>query len=162
MDQLPEVPNATSGEIENEPGFRPVVLAVEDQDSARSTLARVLTIITCGMSERSDVAANGEEALNKWREDGIYNILLTDFNMPKMNGIILAKEIKAISPNAVVILMTTEPNLGEQELGNGGIDYFLRKPFTSQELSGLLQEIIKRQNEALVRGNLLSNDQSKD
>lgn len=81
-----------------------------------------------------DTASNGEEGLNQYllffeNYSKHYDIVVTDINMPKMDGIELIKKIYEINPKQIIIVISAhnEPQY-LLELVNMGIEQFLLKP----------------------------------
>jgi len=102
------------------------VLLAEDEPSLRLILASYLKID----GHSVEVAANGQEALAKFRVDG-FDLVVTDRAMPEMGGDQLAAEIKQVDPETPVIMLT---GLGElmNEIGElpPGVDLVIPKPVT--------------------------------
>jgi len=72
---------------------------------------------------------NGEDALNAYKEEP-FDLVITDIQMPKRNGVSLIKEIKAIQPNQQVIVLSAYTDKEYLlDLINIGISYFVTKPF---------------------------------
>jgi CheY-like chemotaxis protein len=107
---------------------RDIILIVDDQESVRSCLSRMLS----ASGFHVQTAGSGEEALHLF--SGIrFALVLTDFNMPGMNGLTLAAKIRDLSPETPVILMTgSDVALRSEE--NHGVVCVLRKPFKWQDL----------------------------
>jgi DNA-binding NtrC family response regulator len=109
------------------------VLVVDDEDELRE-------IIQCILVEKGyDVltAANGEEAIEKVRENGI-DLALLDIRMPGIDGIEVLRRIKEeINPNLAVIIMTAygTPETAARAMRLGACDY-LRKPFDTTKQVG--------------------------
>lgn len=55
---------------------------------------------------RVDCASNGDEALRKVIENASFSFMITDYNMPGMNGLELARKARAIAPDLYIILVT--------------------------------------------------------
>lgn len=89
-----------------------------------------------------DVAVNGREALDRFRE-GDYDIVLSDRAMPEMNGDQLAVEVKKLKPNVPVILLT---GFGDEMNARGdlpaGVDTVVAKPFTVAILREVLSQYV--------------------
>lgn len=77
------------------------VLLTDDDEGLRI----VLSIALRGKGFAVDVAANSTEALQKFRE-GHYDWVITDIDMPGMNGLELVKQVKEIVPSVRVIVIT--------------------------------------------------------
>ncbi|MFA5404230.1 MAG: sigma-54 dependent transcriptional regulator [Ignavibacteria bacterium] len=125
------------------------VLIVDDESLSRTILKKIVSeagyIVT--------LASNGEEALKKVTTSK-YDIMLTDLNMPVMNGIELTEEVLKIEPDMIVILITAYGSIrtAVNAIRLGAFD-FLSKPVNKDEL--LL--IINRGKEklSLVKENIL-------
>jgi CheY-like chemotaxis protein/anti-sigma regulatory factor (Ser/Thr protein kinase) len=119
-------------------GTPPAVLVVDDEESLRSLLVRVL--------EREGfmpfTATNGEQAIELFREHSP-PVVVSDIRMPKMDGLTMLREIRKIDRAAAVILMTGQGN--EEILLSalrGGAANFFKKPFNSRELVDEIRRII--------------------
>jgi len=77
-----------------------------------------------------DTASSAVDAVTKVENAKSIHILLTDINMPKMDGIELLEKVKAISPTTIVIMITAYTSLMKVANSriNGATDYLL-KPF---------------------------------
>lgn len=88
-----------------------------------------------------DIASNGREALTKFRLQH-YDVVLMDIQMPVMNGIEAAKEIRKYETSlldkvkTIIIALTTSSNL--QECFDAGMDGYAQKPFNLEEINKLL------------------------
>ena len=114
------------------------VLVIDDDPVVGSSFDRVLS----GKGYAVISAANGEEALECLaRED--YDVVYTDIKMPGMNGLDVARHIKASRPWLPVVIVTgygTEDNEMEAiELGTAG---FLRKPLSPEVIEGSLDRAV--------------------
>lgn len=84
------------------------------------------------------VAQNGEEALTAIR-DLHPDIAFLDINMPLMNGISLAEKVRALSPDLMIVFVTGYSDFSyAQKAVQLHIEDYLLKPFSPEELSGLL------------------------
>jgi DNA-binding NtrC family response regulator len=106
------------------------ILVVDDEENTRIALTRLLS------REGYDVqtAANGLEALNTLRRSSA-DLIITDLNMPEMNGLAFLRELNREYPTSNVIMITA---FGEVEsyleaLNLGAFEY-LNKPLRLEEL----------------------------
>jgi CheY-like chemotaxis protein len=115
------------------------VLYVEDEEIIRSQTASCLGRFFPAL----DLAENGDEGLKKYR-DGHYDIVITDINMPIMNGIEMIRNIRESDP-AQTILVTSAYNDSENlmNLINLGIMRFVLKPFDNKQFIIMLYEIVE-------------------
>ena len=120
------------------------VLVVDDSAAIRKILQRVLRQTGMAINTIHE-AGDGQEALELLRSRGV-NLVLTDINMPKMDGLELLAAIKGSSEWAAVpvVMITTEG--GETKVAEAvrlGAAGYVRKPFTAdqikEKLAGLLE-----------------------
>jgi two-component system chemotaxis response regulator CheY len=121
-------------------------MVVDDSAAIRKILQRVLR--QTGMAIRSiHEAGDGQEALELLKTQPI-NLVLTDINMPKMDGIQLLAAMKATPRwhHIPVVMITTEG--GESKVSEAvrlGAAGYVRKPFTAdqikEKLAGILEPV---------------------
>ena len=114
------------------------ILLVDDEDSVRRLLSRMLE-----SAYDVEVAADGESALRLMREpDAHYDLLISDLNMPGMDGIQASELISQQDPNIQVVMMSVQ---GEADYLRrsmlAGAREFLIKPFSSEELANSLRRV---------------------
>ena len=81
----------------------PKVLIADDEDSMRQLVARAIAMD----GHETVTAQDGAEALEiLTREDGAFDLLLTDIQMPVMDGIALALSVARDFPDLTILLMT--------------------------------------------------------
>jgi PAS domain S-box-containing protein len=111
-----------------------VVLAVDDDILVlTNTLAMLDDLGHTGIA-----ASSGKEALDYLRQQASVDLVITDFAMPKMNGLQLADAIKKEWPELPVVIAT---GFAEMEPSSGSRLHKLLKPFTEAELSEVLVRI---------------------
>jgi two-component system, cell cycle response regulator CpdR len=119
------------------------ILIAEDEDGIRGLVARAL------LQDGHDImtANDGAEALDVLvREQGAFELLLTDIRMPVMDGIALALTTARDHPDITILLMTGYADQRERASGlNTLIHDVVTKPFT-------LATIRAAVNDALVAG----------
>lgn len=91
-------------------------------------------------------AIDGKEALSLYQthEDEI-NIVFLDIEMPKLNGLEVLREIRAINPKAYVVIISgvgTMENV--KEAINAGVNGFIAKPFTNGKVAEALSNYFKQ------------------
>jgi CheY-like chemotaxis protein len=104
------------------------VLVIDDTTTYRIALASYVK--ACGHTPVT--AKDGVEALTRLMKGDI-ELVITDRNMPNMDGLMLAARIKSAWPGIKVILVTTEDNPNCLK-----VDGYLRKPFKCADLQLLL------------------------
>lgn len=112
-----------------EKGIR--ALIVDDEEPLRGIMKIALTYF--GIKVVGE-AGNGVEAIERYKELKP-NVVLMDINMPKMDGLSATKEIVAINPDAIVLLITASDDSDAMDKGRAlGAKGFLRKPLVMDEL----------------------------
>jgi PAS domain S-box-containing protein len=91
-----------------------------------------------------DTATSGFEAIDKIRNGKVYDIVLMDHMMPKMDGIEAAKIIRDMKYTHPIVALTANAQTGQDEmfLANGFNDY-LSKPIDTQSLDVLFKKLIR-------------------
>jgi two-component system chemotaxis response regulator CheY len=120
------------------------VLVVDDSAAIRKILQRVLRQTGMAIGTIYE-AGNGQEALEVMKTHRP-NLVLSDINMPKMDGLQLLAAIKAQPDwhNLPVVMITTEG--GEGKVGEAvrlGAAGYVRKPFTADQIKEKLAGILE-------------------
>jgi two-component system, cell cycle response regulator CpdR len=113
-------------------GSVPRVLIVDDEDSMRLLVARALAMD----GHKTITAADGAEALEILdSERGAFDLLLTDIQMPVMDGIALALAAARDFPELTILLMTGFADQRERASGLGAIAHdVITKPFSVADI----------------------------
>jgi PAS domain S-box-containing protein len=118
------------------------LLYVEDEADARSMVSRMLAMNYPDLHLYT--AENGVTGLERYREF-LPQIVMTDINMPVMDGIRMSREIKAINPEALIIAVTAHSDtsylLHAIEIG---IHHYVLKPINYDELFGAIDKILEQ------------------
>lgn len=135
MNMQAELQSSSRGD--EAPAAKPAILLVEDEATTRLMAKRQL--------ERAgfevEVAANGKEALERLRKR-LFPILLTDWEMPVMDGIALCRAVRAARFDSYVyiVLLTSRNSKANVIEGlEAGADDYLTKPVNDHELAARLQ-----------------------
>ena len=108
----------------NTTGISRVIAVVDDDEPIRSALARLLR--TIGYDARLYASA---ETLLAELPRSAPSCVLTDIQMPGMNGLELARELSRLAPALPVLVMTAYPSLASRELAlAAGATEYLTKP----------------------------------
>jgi len=110
------------------------VLIVDDKESIRKQLSDFFLFIGYEII----LASNGKEALDILK-DRSCSLLITDLNMPVMDGIELVLKIRNLGIPLPIIGMSFEDK--KSEFLSAGTDYFLLKPFSLTHLKSILYSI---------------------
>ena len=122
------------------------VLYVEDDEGAREITKELLQEFVALV----DIACDGESALQKYQgyhatHQKSYDLVITDINMPKMNGIELCREIQKILPEQPILVISAHNEFNHLvQLINLGITSFILKPIRLKNLSDTLERIATR------------------
>jgi len=128
-----------------EKGDKGHILVVDDEPSMRTTLS----ILLKREGYQVSLAESGAEAL-PLLAPGEYDMILTDLKMEGMDGIELLRHIKAVDPQAEVLIFTAYGTIASavEAMKLGAYDY-IGKPFDEEEL--LLKVARALERKALVR-----------
>lgn len=112
---------------------------------------------------------NGKEAIDEYidyyNKNGVYyDIVISDINMPLINGVNLSKQIlKLNSGQLFVVLSGVQDSTNLIELINVGVSYFIQKPFRYDNFVDVLENIVsKKYQDTLKLGDELFWDFSMD
>jgi CheY-like chemotaxis protein len=116
------------------------ILIAEDEEASRAMCARALAMD----GHQVATAADGSEALETLtREQGGFDLLLTDVRMPIMDGIALALAAARDFPDLTILLMTGYADQRERASGLDAIIHdVIAKPFSLATLRGTVNEAL--------------------
>lgn len=121
------------------------ILVAEDNVINQLILRDQLEELGCTV----ELAGDGEDALSRWH-DGAFDIVLTDVNMPRLNGYELAEALRHLGCTAPIISATANALRGEDALClAAGMNHCLVKPFTLRALFTVLAPYERVAHEAL-------------
>ena len=88
------------------------------------------------------------EAGTEYAELGIYDLLILDVMMPKLNGFQVARQVQADCCATPILMLTARSDIEDRIQGlNAGADYYLTKPFDSRELLACVNALLRRQGD---------------
>jgi two-component system chemotaxis response regulator CheY len=128
--------------------WRMKILVVDDMTSMRHIMIHMLQSIGY---EENDEAVNGRQALQLIRKNK-YDLLITDYHMPKINGIQLLKLIRSDKElfNLPVLMVTCEDQKNEIEsIIAAKVNGFIIKPFNTNTLKKQINWIKHESNELI-------------
>ena len=114
------------------------ILLAEDQQGVRDTIKYLLRMDEHVITE----ACDGEEALDLYRRQ-TFDLVITDFSMPRMCGDELAVNIRKISPSQRILMITAYSARLEQ--AENPVDMILSKPFSFQDLRNAMVDLLSKQ-----------------
>ncbi len=113
------------------------VLVADDSSTMRKIILRSLQAV--GVPDAAE-AADGEEAVLMFQEQE-FDMVLTDWNMPKKNGLEVIQEIRKIDAKVPIIMVTTEAERARVlEAIQAGVSDYLVKPFSAETLREKLEK----------------------
>lgn len=128
------------------------ILIIEDEKLLADTLQTLLE------QKGFDVEAvyDGESGA-EYAELGIYDLLILDVMMPKLDGYAVARAVRAKHCGTPILMLTARSGVEDRIAGlNAGADYYLTKPFDTRELLACINALLRRQGsqvDEMVYGN---------
>ncbi|WP_291652991.1 response regulator transcription factor [Clostridium sp.] len=127
------------------------LLLVEDERELSEALFQILT----NNKYSVDSVYDGEDGLD-YALTGIYDVIVLDIMLPKLNGLSLLKQLRKSGISTPVIMLTAKSQIEDRVLGlDLGADDYLTKPFATEELLARLRSITRRKG-AVVNDNILT------
>ena len=119
------------------------ILIIEDEYS----LADVLRETFKKENYLSDIATDGEEGLNQALTN-IYDLIILDVMLPKLNGFDVLKQIRSAKIMTPILMLTAKSELTDKLEGfDNGADDYLTKPFNTKELLARIKALTRRKGE---------------
>ena len=116
------------------------ILAVDDSASMRQMVAFTLK----GAGHSVTEAADGKEALNLAKSTK-FDLVLSDVNMPNMDGIALTKELRSLPAFKFtpILILTTEAGMDKKQDGkSAGATGWIVKPFNPDQLLATVKKVL--------------------
>ena len=112
------------------------VLVIENEKDIRLLLSDILT----SGGHKVASASDGIEALQIFKKE-YFDLVLTDLGMPAMSGWEVARTIKKMAPEVIVVIISGwGAELDDRELEKNGVDMVVSKPFRVGQILSLVQE----------------------
>ena len=119
------------------------VLIVEDEVRLAATLQDLMDLD----GYAADVCHDGESGLDN-ALSGIYDVVILDVMLPKMDGFSVLRQLRASGSAVPVLMLTARSELSDRVSGlDQGADYYLTKPFEPKELMACVRALGRRQPE---------------
>jgi len=125
----------------------PTILLVDDEPSMLSYAKTLLEVNNYNV----EIAATGEEVLERMNRGSAPDLILLDLAMPGMDGLEVLEKCKKIRPEQKVVMFScvNDTNKVVQAIKSGACDY-LTKPFEGSELQGAIRRALDTNSQALV------------
>jgi CheY-like chemotaxis protein len=112
------------------------ILVVDDNNVLLIVVAKMLSLLGYEVSS-ADSGANG---LNVFRKSN-FDIVLSDYDMPGMDGVAFACSVKECSPRTPVVIMTGSGRESVFSRKSAAVDEVISKPFTLAEIDETIQNV---------------------
>ncbi len=117
------------------------ILVIEDE----KLLAESLRALLEHKGFEVEVVSDGETGA-EYAELGVYDLLILDVMMPKLDGYAVARRVRASRCTTPILMLTAKSGVEDRIEGlNAGADYYLTKPFDSRELLACINALLRRQ-----------------
>ncbi len=138
------------------------ILVVEDDVRLAQALCRILEEGGYG----ADAVHDGQSGLD-YAKSGIYDVVILDVMLPKMDGFTVVAELRRANVSTPVLLLTAKDAVPDKINGlDSGADDYMTKPFSPAELMAHLRALTRRQGdvvfESITAGDLSLNLESHD
>jgi CheY-like chemotaxis protein len=115
------------------------ILVVDDEPFVCDAVKMMLVFD----GHRVETVHSAKEALNTY-ERGKFDLVITDFSMPEMNGDELAAKIKARSPEQAIVMITAYAEmLQASDNPLHGVDFVISKPFLLENLREAITKVLR-------------------
>jgi len=121
------------------------ILVVDDSDTMRAVIKKTVGMAGVQIGELFE-AGNGHEALKVLEEEWV-DVVLSDINMPEMNGIEFLREAQkdSVFCDIPVIFLTTESSQGRMDEASAlGAAGYVKKPFQPAQIKQILLDILNK------------------
>lgn len=117
------------------------ILIIEDEARLASTLQDLLEL----NGYTADICHDGESGLDN-ALTGIYDVILLDVMLPKLDGFSVLKRLRNAGSSIPVLMLTARSDVSDRVQGlDCGADYYLTKPFEPRELLACIRALTRRQ-----------------
>ena len=128
------------------------ILIIEDEKMLADSIKTMLE----GRGFQVEAVYDGETGAD-YAELGIYDLLILDVMMPKLDGYQVARRVRSKRCGTPILMLTAKASVEDRIEGlNAGADYYLTKPFDMRELMACINALLRRQGsqvDEMVFGN---------
>lgn len=121
------------------------ILIIEDE----KLLAESLKTLLEAKGFEVELAFDGETG-KEYALLGIYDLLILDVMMPRLDGYGVARQVRSDRITTPILMLTARSDVEDKIMGlNAGADYYLTKPFDSRELLACINALLRRQGDQI-------------
>ncbi len=114
------------------------ILAVDDSETMQNMVRQVLEMGGYSVI----IAVNGKDGLEKFKSNNVQAIV-TDVNMPVMNGLALIEEVRRINREVPILTLTTESEEQMKKRGaDAGANGWIVKPFRPAQFLDIVKQLV--------------------
>ncbi len=117
------------------------ILVVDDSATVRNEVSTFLK----GHGLTVEVAVDGKDGLDKLQKDSQIKLIISDVNMPNMDGLTMAEKVRGDLGNQSVniIMLTTESDPRMKQRGKAaGVKGWIVKPFKGDNVVGSIKKLV--------------------
>ncbi len=130
------------------------ILLVEDEQHLSEAVAHILK----KNHYTVDAVYDGQDGLN-YAETGIYDLIILDIMLPKLDGISVLRALRRSRLDTPVLLLSAKSEISDKVQGlDSGADDYLAKPFSTDELLARIRALSRRKGEVAADNNLAFGD----
>ncbi len=118
------------------------ILVVEDQEDIGRILK--MTVEQIDSDYEVDLAFDAFEAMDFLRKNP-YDLVITDYMMPDMDGLELLESVRNLSPDTQVVVISALPSgIVKPLITKANVEFFLSKPFTNKDIRRVVGQALAR------------------